>query len=75
MRIHGVIEVQRYMSQWDMVVLIDDIFPRSIDLCRHISYNDMNFDYLNQGESPAVHGGRESDTPRHKNETFICVTI
>jgi len=27
--------------------------------------------YLNQGESPAVHGGRESDTPRHKPRSTL----
>jgi|AntDeeMinimDraft_6_1070357.scaffolds.fasta_scaffold05280_3 hypothetical protein len=27
--------------------------------------------YLNQGESPAVHGGRESDTPRHKSRSAL----
>jgi hypothetical protein len=31
--------------------------------------------YLNQGESPAVYGGRESDTPRHKlDERKLIVT-
>jgi hypothetical protein len=27
--------------------------------------------YLNQGESPAVHGGRESDTPLHKPRSTL----
>jgi hypothetical protein len=58
MRIHGIIEVQRYMSQWDMVVLIDYISPLSIDLCRHISYNDMNFDY---GETVFANRGIPDD--------------
>ena len=27
--------------------------------------------YLNQGEGPAVYGGRESDTPRHKPRSTL----
>ena len=27
--------------------------------------------YLNQGESPAVYGGRESDTPQHKPRSTL----
>jgi len=32
---------------------------------------ENNANYLNQGESPAVHGGRESDTPRHKPRSTL----
>jgi len=33
--------------------------------------NVVDLNYLNQGESPAVHGGRESDTPRHKPRSTL----
>jgi hypothetical protein len=72
MRIHGIIEVQRYMSQWDMVVLIDDIFPRSINLCRHISYNDMNFDY---GETVFANRGIPDDVFSNERRDTVGIVL
>jgi hypothetical protein len=36
-----------------------------------IEQKGYTVDYLNQGESPAVYGGRESDTPRHKPRSTL----
>jgi len=80
MEIYGMISTQFSDLLWEAdIEALDEFDYAEVHLLPFFSYEEGAWEtsqydtenYLNQGESPAVHGGRESDTPRHKPRSTL----